>query len=111
MSLADIVCDVRGAFECLSHTTNIEDGFYYYDAVRNIEHKKYVNHLTRIECKSKMTNNLFVSTSNEAPGLQVMGIDILPAELPIESSSHFSNVLYPYVKELVCNIIGPLFLA
>lgn len=41
MSLADIVCDVRGAFECLSRTTNIEDGFYYYDAVRNIEHKKY----------------------------------------------------------------------
>lgn len=45
---------------------------------------------------------MFISV--EAPGLQVMGIDILPAELPIESSSHFSNVLYDYVKELVCFI-------
>lgn len=30
-----------------------------------------------------------------------MGIDILPAELPISSSEFFSKALYPFVKELV----------
>lgn len=62
MSLADIVCDIRvglfccqffmkgltskkGAFECLSHSTNVDDGFFYYDALKNEEHKKYVFHI------------------------------------------------------------------
>lgn len=31
---------IQGAFECLSRTTNIEDGFYYYDAIKNVEHQK-----------------------------------------------------------------------
>lgn len=34
-----------------------------------------------------------------------MGIDILPAELPIESSEHFSQVLYPFIKDLVSPFI------
>ncbi|KAI8889066.1 hypothetical protein K501DRAFT_209009 [Backusella circina FSU 941] len=78
MSLADIVCDVEGAFECLSHTTNVDDGFYYYDAISHVEHK-----------------------NPEGKGIQIMGIDILPAELPVESSEYFSKTLYPYIKELV----------
>ncbi|CEP17880.1 hypothetical protein [Parasitella parasitica] len=78
MSLADIVCDVKGAFECLSHSTNVEDGFFYYDAIRDIEHK-----------------------DAEGEGIQIMGIDILPAELPVESSEFFSKALYPYIKEMV----------
>ncbi|CAO3601197.1 unnamed protein product [Absidia cylindrospora] len=78
MTLADIVCDVKGAFECLSHTTTIDDGFFYYDAINNKEHK-----------------------NPEGKGTQIMGIDILPAELPVESSEHFSAKLYPYLKELI----------
>ncbi|KAI9244018.1 alpha-aminoadipic semialdehyde synthase [Phascolomyces articulosus] len=78
MSLVDIVCDTKGAFECLSHSTNIEDGFYYYDAVNEIEHKNV-----------------------EEEGIQIMGIDILPAELASDSSKHFSNVLYPHIKKLI----------
>ncbi|ORZ00118.1 Saccharopine dehydrogenase-domain-containing protein [Syncephalastrum racemosum] len=78
MTLADIVCDVKGAFECLSHTTPIDNGYYYYDAIKGVEH-----------------------TDVEKPGTQIMGIDILPAELPIESSQHFSNVLFPHIKDLI----------
>ncbi|KAF7721008.1 hypothetical protein EC973_005558 [Apophysomyces ossiformis] len=78
MTLADIVCDIRGAFESLSHSTNVEDGFYYYDAIKNQEHK-----------------------DDEGQGMQILGIDILPAELPIESSKFFSDKLFPYVKELI----------
>lgn len=33
--------------------------------------------------------------------MQIMGIDILPAELPVESSEFFSKALYPFVKEMV----------
>lgn len=33
--------------------------------------------------------------------MQIMGIDILPAELPVESSEFFSKALYPYVKKMV----------
>ncbi len=58
MSLADIVCDIKvslqknviigctltfnkkGAFECLSHSTSVDDGYFYYDAQKNEEHKK-----------------------------------------------------------------------
>ena len=29
-----------------------------------------------------------------------MAVDILPAELPRDSSNHFSNVLMPFVKEI-----------
>ncbi|KAI9317684.1 Saccharopine dehydrogenase-domain-containing protein [Dichotomocladium elegans] len=78
MSLVDIVCDPKGAVECLSHSTVIEDPFYYYDAVNKVEHKDV-----------------------EKDGIQIMGIDILPAELPVESSEHFSDVLYPHIKDLI----------
>jgi alpha-aminoadipic semialdehyde synthase len=39
--------------------------------------------------------------SPEGEGIQVMGIDILPAEFPVESSEFFSNALYPFIKEMV----------
>lgn len=32
-----------------------------------------------------------------------MGIDILPAEFPVESSDFFSKALYPFIKEMVKN--------
>lgn len=77
MSLGDIVCDIRGAFECLSHSTPVDDGFFYYDALRGQEHKNV-----------------------EGDGIQVMGVDILPAELPIESSQYFSKRLYPHIEQM-----------
>ncbi|KAI8065099.1 Saccharopine dehydrogenase-domain-containing protein [Gongronella butleri] len=78
MALGDIVCDIRGAFECLSHSTSIDNGFFYYDAIKDVEHQ-----------------------NPEGPGIQVMGIDILPAELPQDSSQFFSEKLYPHLKEMI----------
>lgn len=41
--------------------------------------------------------------------MQIMGIDILPAELPVESSEFFSKALYPYIKDMVqCSPKTPL---
>ncbi|RCI02392.1 hypothetical protein CU098_010347 [Rhizopus stolonifer] len=84
MTLSDIVCDIRGAFECLSHSTNVDNGFFYYDAINDKEHD-----------------------NAEGEGIQIMGIDILPAELPVESSEHFSQALYPFIKEMVHNSSNP----
>ena len=62
----------------MSHATSIEDPFFYVDAVGGKEHKHA-----------------------EEPGVQIMSVDILPSELPMESSQHFSDSLYPFIKELV----------
>ncbi|KAF8982576.1 hypothetical protein BGZ46_001041 [Entomortierella lignicola] len=78
LSIADISCDINGSFEFMSHATSIEDPFFYVDAIKGIDHK-----------------------DTEALGVQIMSVDILPSELPLESSQHFSNALYPYVKELI----------
>jgi alpha-aminoadipic semialdehyde synthase len=37
----------------------------------------------------------------EAFGTQVLAVDNLPTELPIEASEHFSQALFPIVKEMV----------
>ncbi|KAF9282943.1 hypothetical protein BGZ68_005645 [Mortierella alpina] len=78
LSVADISCDINGAFEFMSHATAIDDPFFYVDAINGKEHK-----------------------NTEAPGVQIMSVDILPSELPLESSQHFSDSLYPFVKELI----------
>ncbi|KAG0000524.1 hypothetical protein BGZ79_005829, partial [Entomortierella chlamydospora] len=78
LSIADISCDINGSFEFMSHATSIEDPFFYVDAINGRDHK-----------------------DTEAPGVQIMSVDILPSELPLESSQHFSNALYPFVKELI----------
>ncbi|KAF9909683.1 hypothetical protein BX616_011078 [Lobosporangium transversale] len=78
LSLADISCDIRGSFEFMSQATSIEDPFFYVDAIQGREHK-----------------------DDEAPGIQIMSVDILPSELPLESSQHFSDSLYPFIKELI----------
>ncbi|RUP47188.1 Saccharopine dehydrogenase-domain-containing protein, partial [Jimgerdemannia flammicorona] len=70
--------NLQGAFEFTSHSTPIDDAFYYVDATKGVEHKDV-----------------------ESSGTQVMAIDILPTELPLESSQHFGAALLPYVREMV----------
>ncbi|CAG8561413.1 19364_t:CDS:10 [Gigaspora rosea] len=78
LCVADISCDIEGALEFLSHSTTIDDPYFYFDAVKNEEHKK-----------------------DEGEGTQIMAVDILPTEIPLESSEHFSRSLYPFIKDLV----------
>lgn len=42
-----------------------------------------------------------VDSELEDSGITVMGVDILPAELPRESSTHFGDALTGVVKELL----------
>ncbi|CAI2161774.1 19390_t:CDS:10 [Funneliformis geosporum] len=81
LAVADISCDIKGALEFLSHSTTIDDPFYYVDLVNNKEHKKL--------------------RSDEGKGTQIMAVDILPTEIPFESSKHFSKSLYPLMNDLI----------
>ncbi|KAI8048729.1 Saccharopine dehydrogenase-domain-containing protein [Syncephalis plumigaleata] len=78
ISVADISCDVNGSIEFMSHMTDIEAPFYYVDAVKGIDHHDV-----------------------EAPGVQVLAVENLPTEMPIDASEHFSQSLFPLAKELI----------
>jgi alpha-aminoadipic semialdehyde synthase len=79
ISVGDISCDVQGGLEFLTHTTTLCDPFY----------------TSRPE-----------DVPSHLPGVQMMAVDILPTALPIDASTHFSNVLVPYLESLIAGYKG-----
>ena len=77
IAVADVSCDVRGSIEFLEKTSTIERPFYRVDVATNR-----------------------VDDSLDGPGILMMGVDILPSELPREASQHFGDLL--------CSMIQPL---
>jgi alanine dehydrogenase len=75
---ADLTCDIGGSIEFLSRDTKIEKPFYVY------------NPLT-----GETTDGV------EGDGVVMMGVDILPSELPREASMHFGNILVNYIPSLI----------
>ncbi len=73
--IGDVTCDPDGSIECTHKGTEIEDPVFVYNPIR----RNY-----------KM--------GFEGDGILVMAVDILPSELPRESSEAFSNALFPFVK-------------
>ena len=73
--IGDVTCDPDGSIECTHKGTEIEDPVFVY----NPGERNY-----------KMGFN--------GEGILVMAVDILPSELPRESSEAFSDALYPYVE-------------
>ncbi|KAI9093121.1 Saccharopine dehydrogenase-domain-containing protein [Phlyctochytrium arcticum] len=78
LTVADISCDIGGSLEFMSHSSTIDNPTFMYDPVTGKNH-----------------NNM------EGKGIQIMSIDNLPTELPLEASEYFSNALFPYVSQLV----------
>ncbi|CAK4130240.1 unnamed protein product [Aphanomyces euteiches] len=76
--VADISCDLGGSVEFLDRSTTIEDPFYLYD-------------INTRSSKPGLAGS---------PGVMMMGVDILPSELPTESSTHFGNHLVGFLKTL-----------
>ncbi len=76
--IGDVTCDPNGSIEATHIGTAIQDPVFVY------------NPKTR---QAKM--------GFEGEGLLIMSVDILPSELPRESSEAFGNVLVKYVKQLV----------
>jgi alpha-aminoadipic semialdehyde synthase len=70
LALADISCDIGGSVEFMSKSTSIEKPYYHYDPLTD-------------------------STTDEVmkEGIAILAVDILPSELPRESSKHFGDAL------------------
>jgi alpha-aminoadipic semialdehyde synthase len=75
--IGDVTCDPDGSIECTHKGTEIEDPVFVYDP------------FTR-----KPTMGF------QGTGVLVMAVDILPSELPRESSQAFSQALYSYIPDI-----------
>jgi len=78
LAVADLTCDVDGAVEALTRTSTIDEPFYMHDVLFGRE----------------------AGVGTDGPGLLLLGVDILPAELPREASAHFGDCLLPFVGPL-----------
>eukprot|EP00038_Savillea_parva_P008112 m.174852 g.174852 ORF g.174852 m.174852 type:complete len:532 (-) comp13881_c0_seq1:99-1694(-) len=76
LMVGDITCDIGGSIEFLTRSTKIEDPFFMWDPVQQ------------------------EIAASDAAGVLVLGVDILPSELPRESSTHFSKLLSPMIEAL-----------
>ena len=75
--IGDITCDPNGSIECTHIGTEIEDPVFVYNAQ------------TR---KPKM--------GFKGDGILIMSVDILPSELPRDSSIAFGDALFEYIKPI-----------
>ncbi|MCD4730445.1 MAG: hypothetical protein K8R74_07585 [Bacteroidales bacterium] len=75
--IGDVTCDPDGSIECTHKGTEIEDPVFVYDPFTGEPHMGF-----------------------KGKGLLIMAVDILPSELPRESSIAFSNALFSYIKPI-----------
>jgi alpha-aminoadipic semialdehyde synthase len=75
--IGDISCDVNGSVECTEKGTEIEDPIFVYHP----DSRTY-------------------TMGHKGDGVLVMAVDILPSELPRDSSAGFADVLINYVKAI-----------
>ncbi|MBN2747012.1 MAG: hypothetical protein JXR34_09820 [Bacteroidales bacterium] len=75
--IGDITCDPDGSIECTHTGTPIVNPVYVYNPL-----------------------NMNYKYGFEGDGLLIMAVDILPSELPRESSQAFGDALLPFVAEI-----------
>lgn len=75
--IGDVTCDPDGSIEATHIGTAIEDPVFVYNPTTRTPEMGF-----------------------EGEGILIMSVDILPSELPRESSEAFGNVLVNYVKQL-----------
>ena len=74
LTLVDITCDPLGSIEFMPRASTIDDSYFIIDIETKREHKEL-----------------------NGDGVAVMSVDILPSEIPKESSEYFSDKLLPYL--------------
>ena len=77
MVIGDISCDVEGSVECTLTSTEIDDPIYVYNPDTDQ-----------------------ITMGHRGKGVLIMAVDILPAELPRDSSDGFADVLVNFVKPI-----------
>ena len=75
--IGDVSCDIEGSIEVTVKSTEPGDPCFVYDPETG-----------------KVRNGF------EGPGIVVMAVDILPSELPLDSSETFCNALKPYIPAI-----------
>ncbi|MCE1168431.1 MAG: hypothetical protein LWX70_10065 [Sphingobacteriia bacterium] len=75
--IGDITCDPEGSIDATLKGSTIEQPLYVYNP-----------------------ENHTIKSGFSSEGLQIMAVDILPSELPRESSEAFGNVLFNFVKPI-----------
>jgi len=84
-AIGDISCDVEGAVECTVMCTEPGDPIYVYNPLSEE-----------------------ATDGHKGPGVVIMAVDILPAELPREASTDFSHVLKPFIPAIAeCDYSAP----
>ncbi|KAJ3217080.1 hypothetical protein HDU67_008549 [Dinochytrium kinnereticum] len=78
LQVADVSCDIHGSLEFMSRATTIDQPFFMFDPATGEEHQ-----------------------NTEGKGVQIMSIDNLPTEMPLEASEYFGDALFPFMMELV----------
>lgn len=78
VAICDISADTGGSIEFMTECTTIDSPFCMYDADQHIIHD-----------------------SMEGSGILMCSIDNLPAQLPIESTECFGDMLFPYIEEML----------
>lgn len=78
MVIGDVTCDPDGSIECTHTGTEIEDPVFVYDPIT----RKY-------------------NMGFKGNGVLIMAVDILPSELPRESSQTFSDALIGFMPQIV----------
>ncbi|NXB10085.1 AASS protein, partial [Cnemophilus loriae] len=78
LAICDISADTGGSIEFMTECTTIDNPFCMYDADQHITHD-----------------------SVEGSGILMCSIDNLPAQLPIEATEYFGDMLFPYVEEML----------
>ncbi len=79
MLVSDISCDPAGSIEFFERSTTIDRPSYQYDPIQGREVSDHIDNI----------------------GVTMLGVDILPTELPADSSKHFGDVLTGIVDEFV----------
>ncbi|NXI43943.1 AASS protein, partial [Galbula dea] len=78
IAICDISADTGGSIEFMTECTTIDSPFCMYDADQHIIHD-----------------------SVEGSGILMCSIDNLPAQLPIEATEYFGDMLFPYIEEML----------
>lgn len=78
LAICDISADTGGSIEFMTECTSIDKPFCMYDADQHIDHE-----------------------SVEGNGILMCSIDNLPAQLPIEATEYFGDLLFPYIWEML----------
>ncbi|XP_069832690.1 alpha-aminoadipic semialdehyde synthase, mitochondrial [Dendropsophus ebraccatus] len=78
LAIGDISADTGGSIEFMTECTTIDMPFCMYDADQHIIHD-----------------------SVEGNGILMCSIDNLPAQLPIEATEYFGDMLFPYIEEML----------